>query len=62
MAQRLQNAASRIIKRNYGYVNFRGEDLVKSLNWQTLDQRRKFHSATLVYKCIYGLAPNYLQD
>ena len=35
---------------------------MKSLNWRTLDQRRNFHQATIMYTCIYGLPPSYLQD
>ena len=33
VAQRLQNAAARIITGNYDYINFRGEDIVKHLKW-----------------------------
>ena len=61
-AQSLQNQAARIITGNFDYVNTRGEDLVRSLKWQTLQERRKFHIATLMYKCVNGLAPNYLCD
>ena len=62
MAQRLQNAAARIISRNFDYVNVRGEDLVRTLKWPTILEKRRFHTATLMFKCIHGLAPNYLCD
>ena len=62
MAQRLQNAAARIITGNYDYINVRGEDLVRQLKWQTIRERRTFHTATLMFKCMQGLAPNYLCD
>ena len=60
--QRLQNAAARVITGNFDYVNVRGADLVRELKWQTMAERQRFHTATLMYKCIYGLAPNYLCD
>ena len=62
IAQRLQNAAARIVTNNYDYINFRGEDIVKGLRWQTIKERRQFHMATLMFKCTHGLAPNYLCD
>ena len=62
MAQRLQNAAARIVTKNYDYINVRGEDIVRSLKWQTIKERRQFHMATLMFKCTRGLAPNYLCD
>ena len=62
MAQRLQNAVARIVTGNYDYVNVRGEELVRELKWQTIKERRIFHTATLMFKCVNGLAPNYLCD
>ena len=62
MAQRLQNAAARIVTGNFDYVNFRGEELVKEVKWETIKERRIFHTAILMFKCINGLAPNYLCD
>ena len=35
---------------------------MKELGWQTLEERRLFHSALLMYKAIHGLAPNYICD
>ena len=61
-AQSLQNTAARIVTGNFNYRDIRGEELVKVLGWQTLCERRRFHTAVLMYKCIYGLAPHYLSD
>ena len=61
-AQSLQNQAARIITGNFDFIHTRGEDLVRSLKWQTLQERRTFHIATLMFKCVNGLAPNYLCD
>ena len=60
--QSLQNQAARIITGNFDFINSRGVDLVRLLKWQTLEERRKFHIATLMFKCVNGLAPNYLSD
>ena len=62
IAQRLQNTAARILTKNFDYVNFRGIDLVRSLKWQTIRERRRFHTSVLMFKCIHGYAPNYLCD
>ena len=61
-AQRLQNAAARIILKNYDYVNVRGEDLVRMLDWQTIEERQRFHTAILMFKCVHGLCPAYMSD
>ena len=60
--QKLQNCAARIICKNFDFVNVRGIDLVNELGWQTIETRRNFHIATLMFKCIHGLAPDYLCD
>ena len=60
--QRLQNYAARIITNNFANINFREEDIVKSLKWQTFDERVHYFTALLMFKCIHGLAPNYLSD
>ena len=61
-AQGLQNQAARIITGNFDFINTRGEELVRELKWQTLSERRTFHVATLMFKCVNGQAPNYLCD
>ena len=60
--QNLQNYAARIVTGNYDYVNYRGSDIVKSLNWQTFDQRKHYFNCVLMFKCIQGLAPSYLSN
>lgn len=62
MVTRLQHRAARIISNNFDYRNTAGSQLVKNLKWQTLDERRDFFTATLMYKCINGLAPTRLAD
>ena len=54
---RLQHRAARIVTGNRDYINVRGADLVKEMGWQTVDQRRDYFTATLMYRCINEIAP-----
>ncbi len=36
--------------------------LVKRLGWLNVTQRRDYFMGVLMYRCIYGTAPNYLKD
>lgn len=60
--QRVQNYAARLVLCNYDYVNFRGVELVKNLNWMNVHQRCTYFTCILMFKCINGLAPSYLCD
>jgi len=60
--QRLQNHCARIIEKNFDYVNVRGLDLVKHLGWMTVRERFYYFQVLLIFKCIHGLAPNYLTN
>ena len=60
--QRLQNYAARIVTSNFDYVNYRGIDIVKQLNWQTFDDRLHYFTSLLMFKCIHGMVPSYLSD
>ena len=61
--QRLQNRAARIVtKTSYYDLSVRSTDLIKKLGWQTIEQRRDFLTSSLMFKCVKGLAPNYLCD
>ena len=60
MVTRLQHRAARIVTGNRDYINVRGADLVKEMGWQTIDQRRNYFTATLMYRCINGIAPQRL--
>ena len=54
--------AARIICNNYDYINTRGIGLVNQLGWQNITDRIAYLSANLMFKCIHGLAPKYLED
>lgn len=58
--QKLQNRAARIITSNFDIINVRGEDLVKQLKWQTIDDRIKYFLNIQMYQAIHGNSPDYL--
>ena len=58
--QRIQNYAARIITGEFDYINVRGVDLVKKLGWMSVKQRFDYFCLLLMFKCIHGLAPDYL--
>ena len=60
--QRMQNRAARAIYGNYDYINVRGIDLLRDLKVMNVKQRRDYFMALLVFKCIRGLAPEYLSN
>ena len=60
--QRLQNLSARIIMNNFDYINVRGIDLVKELKWMNVLERIKYFEQLLMFKCIHGMAPDYLCD
>ena len=60
--QRLQNRAAIIITGNHDYVNTREIELVKTLKWMCVSQRRDYFMLLLMFKSIHGLAPDYLCD
>lgn len=60
--QRLQNRVARAIFNNYDYINVRGIDLVASMNLMNVRQRRDYFMSLLMFKCIHGLAPDYLSN
>ena len=59
--QKFQNRSARIICKLYDFA-CSGLSLVKSNGWLNVRQRRDFLYCTLIHKCIYGIAPNYLSD
>ena len=58
--QRLQNFAGRLLSNNFDYVNTRGLDLLRDLNIMNVKQRAMYFDLLLMFKCIHGLAPDYL--
>ena len=56
--QKLQNRAARILLGTSYDTN--SDSLIDKLGWRKLDKRRLINKATMVYKSLNGLAPNYL--
>ena len=55
LVQHMQNFAARIISNNYDYIHFRGIDLVKQLDWQTMADRPNVPLSILMHKCLKGM-------
>ena len=58
--QRVQNAAARIVTRTR--LQDHMTPVLKALHWLPVTQRIDFKILILTYKCLYGLAPNYLSE
>jgi hypothetical protein len=57
--QRIQNRAARIITGNFSW-DASGTELVKSLGWFTVRQRRDYFTGVLMHRCLHEAAPPYL--
>ena len=58
--QRLQNFAGRVLANNFDYIHVRGIDILKQLSIMNVKQRAAYFNLLLMFKCIHGLAPEYL--
>ena len=58
--QSVQNAAARLITRTRKFDHI--TPVLRDLHWLPISRRIDFKIATLVYKCLHGLAPPYLAD
>ena len=56
--QKLQNRAARIL--TFSSYDTSADPIFEQLNWKRLDTQRQIQVATMVYKSIHGLAPDYL--
>ena len=57
MITRLQHRAARIVTGIFAFIKFRGANLLENLGWHSFDKRRDYFTATMMFKCINGLAP-----
>ena len=48
------------IQSNFDYINFCENEMVRTLRFQTILERRDYFLCILMFKCIHGLAPHYL--
>ena len=58
--QRIQNAAARLVTGAPRFCHV--APLLCHLHWLPISYRIKFKILLLTFKCLYGLAPNYLID
>ena len=58
---RLKKHAARVITGDF-YFQQRSSNLFNTLKWQTMDERIQEKRLTILYKCLNGLAPNYLRE
>jgi len=58
--QRLQTRAARILTGTSPEIS--RNTIYKELSWINLQNRRNFNKCALVFKCLHGLAPEYLID
>ena len=57
---KLQKRAARIILK--ADITTPSKTLFSELNWLTFPQRVQYHTCTMVYKALNGLAPEYISD
>ena len=53
--------SARIVSGNYDWT-IRGIALVKQLKWETVEERRDYSAAVLMYRCLNGKAPFYIAN
>ena len=58
--QRLQNMACRLIFNLHRYDHI--TPYLKLLHWFKIEYRIQYKVAVLVFKCVHGLAPTYLNE
>ena len=56
--QKLQNRAARVL--TYSSYDASADNLIKILDWKDIACQQQNARATMVYKCLHGLAPEYL--
>ncbi len=58
--QRVQNACARVILRRGKYEHV--TPMLMELHWLPIDRRVQFKILVLTFKCLHGLAPQYLSE
>ena len=59
--QSIQNNAARLVVNKKGRQH-EARPILKELHWLPIEQRIEYKAATLVFKCLNGTAPEYLQS
>ena len=58
----VQHRATRIITGQFDYINVRGHDLVTERSWQSIEKRRDYFTACLMFKCLDNADPIHLTN
>ena len=58
--QHVQNIAAKVVLKKGKYTS--SKDSLQTLHWLPIKSHINFKIAVLVYKCMHGQAPEYLQD
>ena len=58
--QRIQNMSAKLVLRRSKFSS--ATDALKTLHWLPIRLRIKFKLLTIVHKCLYGIAPQYLKN
>ena len=56
-----QNRAARIVCKYYDH-DIHGIDLVRYLGWHTVEDRIKYFTSVLMFKCLNNMVPEYISD
>ena len=56
--QKLQNRAARVL--TFSNYDVNAGQLLEILGWKNLSHQRNIQKPTMVFKCLHGLAPDYL--
>ena len=56
--QKLQNRTASVL--TFSNYDVNAEELLEILGWENLDHQQNIQKAIMVFKCLHGLAPNYL--
>ena len=48
------------MRNNFDFINIRVIEMVRTLKFQIIRERRDYFICILKFKCIHGLAPHYL--
>ena len=54
----MQNRAALVL--SFSNYDVNAGQLLEILGWKNLDRQRNIQKATMVFKCLHGLAPDYL--
>nr|XP_058947926.1 uncharacterized protein LOC131775812 [Pocillopora verrucosa] len=58
--QKLQNRAARVL--TFSNYDADATELLEFLRWKNLTRQQEIHKATMMFRCLHGLAPEYLSS